>query len=154
MANIPVTPKQKLHRFQQDIMGVVFRSIWLRSRKATMECINLISMGVRQPMSEKYAKWYPRAIKLISKLMLPENRFYWRTTLLYERSTKEYHNWRINCLNRDNWQCQACESTKELNVHHIKSYKNNHESRIDPDNGITLCKKCHKTEHKKVKYGL
>lgn len=63
----------------------------------------------------------------------------------------EYRNWRIKCLERDNWTCQFCGvkchiglgKTIYLAVHHIKSWKNYPEFRFDIDNGITLCEECH-----------
>lgn len=54
-------------------------------------------------------------------------------------------------LERDGYKCQKCgDTTKEtqLHVHHIKSYTQNTMFKDDPDNCITLCKKCHKQIHK------
>lgn len=44
--------------------------------------------------------------------------------------------------NRDK-VCKKCNSNKQLEVHHIKSWKSYPELRLDPDNGILLCKNCH-----------
>lgn len=48
---------------------------------------------------------------------------------------------------RDKYECQKCGSTKKLHCHHIQSYKLNIILSNDPDNCITLCKKCHKQVH-------
>ena len=51
---------------------------------------------------------------------------------------------------RDNWQCQSCGSTQNLELHHIKAEigegkkiwwekRNN-----NPENLITFCRKCHR----------
>jgi len=50
--------------------------------------------------------------------------------------------WKKVCLKRDNYKCQYCGSTEDLQVHHIVSRKNLN-TKFDIDNGITLCKKCH-----------
>lgn len=61
-----------------------------------------------------------------------------RCTGLYK-----YH-WRVEVLNRDNWKCTNCRSTSKLEVHHIKSVRSYPEFALDINNGITLCRKCHK----------
>lgn len=51
---------------------------------------------------------------------------------------------------RDEWKCQRCGATESLHCHHILSYSKNRILANDPDNCITLCKKCHKEVHKKT----
>jgi 5-methylcytosine-specific restriction endonuclease McrA len=58
---------------------------------------------------------------------------------------------------RDNYKCQICEHQGKrwdgsLHVHHIESFLKNKELRLDINNGITLCKKCHRKFHNK--YGI
>jgi 5-methylcytosine-specific restriction endonuclease McrA len=65
------------------------------------------------------------------------------------RETEEYKNWRLSVYKRDKYSCVICESTKKINAHHICSYLVNKENRIQVENGITLCLKCHKAYHKK-----
>ena len=47
----------------------------------------------------------------------------------------------------DGFKCAECGETKELQVHHIKPWKNNKELRYVVSNGITLCRKCHLKAH-------
>lgn len=62
----------------------------------------------------------------------------------------EYHLWRDAVFSRDAWTCQDCGSIgKILNAHHIKQWVEFPELRLAIDNGITLCKECHKKRHKK-----
>lgn len=61
-----------------------------------------------------------------------------------ERDTAIYGAWREAVLERDGYTCQECESTKNLEAHHKKRFKNNPEARFDLANGTTLCEKCHK----------
>lgn len=56
-----------------------------------------------------------------------------------------YKQFRKNVLCRDNHKCQwhGCGSSKQLNVHHIKTWAQYPALRFDINNGITLCKKHH-----------
>jgi len=65
-------------------------------------------------------------------------------------STDEYKSWRSSVLKRDDKTCQECNSTKNLEAHHIKSWKNFPELRYNIDNGIILCSECH---YKTLSYG-
>ena len=67
---------------------------------------------------------------------------------LIGRFYPEYKQWRKAVYERDNYTCQICGGTN-LNAHHLEGYANNKELRISLDNGITLCKKCHKDFHNK-----
>jgi len=62
-----------------------------------------------------------------------------------ERTLIEYRLWRESVFARDHWTCQKCSKKGEyLEAHHIKSFANYPKLRFAIDNGITLCKKCHK----------
>ena len=64
------------------------------------------------------------------------------------RNSKEYSDWRNAVFNRDDYTCQLCgQHGGKLNAHHIKQFKKFPELRLDLDNGITLCERCHKKVH-------
>ncbi len=66
------------------------------------------------------------------------------------RGSAEYAEWRINVWKRDYFTCQKCFiKGNNLNAHHINSWSENKEDRYNIDNGITLCKYCHRELHKK-----
>jgi hypothetical protein len=81
------------------------------------------------------------------------------------RNSYTYKEWKKNIFKRDNYTCKFCGDDKggNLNAHHKKTFfyilqKNNINTLDDAlictelwdtDNGITLCTKCHKREHKK-----
>lgn len=69
------------------------------------------------------------------------------------RRTKQYRVWRKSVFERDNFTCQHCGSQDELQAHHIKSFAKFEKLRYKTSNGITLCNKCHKEEHKRLKQG-
>lgn len=71
--------------------------------------------------------------------------------------------WRTAILKRDNWTCQSCDKTKmSFEVHHIKRFsvilRENKVKTLEEaikckelwniNNGITLCRKCHKKTKK------
>lgn len=65
------------------------------------------------------------------------------------RKIDEYAEWRTKVYKRDDYTCQRCFSYGgRLNAHHILYFKKFPIFRFDIDNGITLCKDCHKCVHK------
>jgi formylmethanofuran dehydrogenase subunit E len=73
----------------------------------------------------------------------PENR--------RRRNLAEYSEWRKTVFERDNYTCQFCGAKNGngknvyLQADHIKPWSTCIESRLDIDNGRTLCKPCHET---------
>jgi len=66
------------------------------------------------------------------------------------RNSLEIKLWKKAVFERDNFVCQKCEQKGgELEAHHIFNFADYQERRTEITNGITLCKKCHKTFHKK-----
>ena len=58
--------------------------------------------------------------------------------------TLEYKQWRREIFQRDNYTCQGCDQRgDDLQVDHIKPWKDYPELRFDMNNGQTLCKECH-----------
>ena len=65
-----------------------------------------------------------------------QDRFYW---------SREWRELRRKVFARDK-VCQRCGSKENLRPHHKKSWEVE-ESRLDPDNVITLCQACHVAVH-------
>lgn len=63
-----------------------------------------------------------------------------------KRLDPDYQDFRRAVLKRDKYTCQMpyCGSKRKLIVHHIRPYAKATYLRTDPNNGITLCRKCHK----------
>ena len=65
------------------------------------------------------------------------------------RSSIDFKLWRESVYKRDNYTCKRCLVVGEkLNPHHIKPFAQYPELRFTIDNGIVLCKECHKMFHK------
>ena len=55
---------------------------------------------------------------------------------------------RLEILERDEWQCQACgDKNNTLMVHHLLYKKNKEPWDIENSSLITLCESCHEFEH-------
>lgn len=65
------------------------------------------------------------------------------------RNSAEYAEWRLSVYKRDGFRCQACGRVGGvIHAHHIKHFATHPEYRLDLNNGITLCKECHKAVHR------
>jgi 5-methylcytosine-specific restriction endonuclease McrA len=74
----------------------------------------------------------------------PDATHKWRT-ILHERF--EYKEWRKQVFHRDSYTCRAClkPSTGDIQAHHILPVETHPDLILDPNNGITLCIKCHRS---------
>ena len=62
--------------------------------------------------------------------------------------------WIQQVFKRDNYNCQCCNKNGgTLNAHHLEGYHWCKELRFEVSNGVTLCKDCHDTFHKKFRNG-
>lgn len=87
-------------------------------------------------------------------LFVGEKHPFWNPNLTDEernekRDTQEHVEWRKSVFERDDYTCQCCgQRGGRLNAHHIFSFKTYIHLRLDINNGVTLCKECHKSFHK------
>lgn len=56
--------------------------------------------------------------------------------------TKEDREWANSVKDRDGWKCVICGASERLNAHHIIA-RENHETKFDLKNGLSLCPKHH-----------
>ena len=65
-----------------------------------------------------------------------------------KRKGKAYLDWRKAVFERDNYTCQHCfERKNKIHAHHVKTWEEAPELRVDLDNGLTLCTRCHGRHH-------
>ena len=67
---------------------------------------------------------------------------------MYQLQTWEIHkemrqSLRRSVLRRDGYKCVQCKSTENLTVHHVKGQAVRPDEKYNPNNGVTLCQKCH-----------
>ena len=58
--------------------------------------------------------------------------------------------WKRRIHERDKYECKHCGANRNLQAHHIKSKRVYPEEQFEIENGITLCKDCHKKEHRRL----
>lgn len=94
------------------------------------------------------------ALLRASKIYIGEKHHNWKGGITTEnakvRSSRRYVRWRTKVFTRDNYTCMDCGARNGngvavyLEVHHIKSFADHPELRFAINNGITLCRLCHK----------
>lgn len=106
--------------------------------KLILTCLNIF------PMNEKYHDYS----SILPELEFEEIRSHKneKSRTQKKSSRKNQKKWRDQVVERDK-KCQCCGFTKHLEAHHIFSYRDYEEYQDDPNNGITLCRFCHKKYH-------
>lgn len=78
----------------------------------------------------------------------PDNKL-WKGNKTERRNAMErieYKTWRATVFKRDDHTCVICGKQEiKVEAHHIKKWANDEKLRYDPENGVTLCKDCHKS---------
>lgn len=64
------------------------------------------------------------------------------------RTCGEYTRWRNEVFRRDNLSCVCCGTKEKIQTHHLFNFSDNKELRMQIDNGVTVCLKCHKEFHR------
>lgn len=65
------------------------------------------------------------------------------------RVSAEYRKWKNAVYKRCGKECCLCGAKKDLEVHHIIPFSEDPEKRFDVDNGMILCKYCHRKVHER-----
>ena len=63
------------------------------------------------------------------------------------RTSRDSNAWKLAVLHRDEYRCRICKNKDNLEAHHINSWAEFPEDRFILENGLTLCKICHKNYH-------
>jgi hypothetical protein len=64
-----------------------------------------------------------------------------------DRTSKENRVWALAVLARDGYSCRRCGCIENLECHHILNFATHENLRFEVDNGVALCKKCHREFH-------
>ncbi len=67
------------------------------------------------------------------------------------REQPAYQEWRKLVYKRDGWTCQDCgKKVRDIVAHHVFSFSEFPSLRYETDNGVTLCRPCHKIRHSEI----
>jgi len=119
-----------------------------RASRVSIECGVCHKEFTVKPSAKDSAKY----CSMICKLKFMEMRFKrennpnWKGGT-YERSGNWW--WAKKIKERDG-KCFLCETTENLEAHHIHPWKKFKEERLNIENGIALCLKCHKEMHRSI----
>jgi hypothetical protein len=64
-----------------------------------------------------------------------------------QKDQKLRSEWRDKVYDKCNGQCICCFTKKDIQAHHLYSYRDYPEFRYDVNNGVVLCAKCHHAYH-------
>jgi len=119
----------------------------------------LTSHGIKIKERKSYRSWNKgtKGIMKPNKSFFKKGHIPWnkgltkysdRNPLRVERRTIAYKDWQKKIYKRDKRTCQICHRKfKEMDAHHIKTFKDYPEDRYKTKNGICLCKECHRYVH-------
>ena len=88
-----------------------------------------------------------------SGILLGNNHWNWKGGITEDMCRDNlypgYKEWRDLVYQRDNFKCVecGCDESGKLQAHHIKDVANHKDMILDVNNGMTLCKSCHKEVH-------
>lgn len=141
---------EKLSKFQKERFSK--NPVWNKGKRISEETRRKISKALR---GKKFTEEHRRKISEVQKGKNGNN---WQDGIIPEnfriRNSIEIHLWGEAVFARDNWTCQRCGVRSGngravvLHSHHIRNFSEYFELRTSIENGITLCKKCHKEFHK------
>lgn len=120
----------------------------LISEDLISECIHTIS-------SISASREQKKACKIILEIKygaIKANEMIEKIAIVSDRSDSLVNKWVKYVKERDKYTCQRCNSRDNLEAHHISHWSDDPINRVNVDNGITLCKKCHSEEHPEIQF--
>ena len=138
---------------------------WKHTQK-TKEKISRSKIGIswgshtdqtKDIMSVKMKQYYlahPEARIKLQELHKGDKCTFWKGGITSKnqqlRGSMEWRLWRESVFQRDNYACQCCGSCGcEIHPHHINNFSQHPQLRFKLENGITLCKDCHFSFHRR-----
>ena len=134
--------KEWMEEMPADDIGRMIKSVFIYANGNVEPCMKNATPEIKRAWAIckrdiDYQKDHPRTYRY------PEDE---RKAI---RNSGKYNEWRKAVFERDDYTCQSCgQRGGMLNAHHIKHFASNPDERLNPDNGITLCKDCHRGVHR------
>ncbi len=121
-------------------------------KKSKSHCKNMSIGRLGISLSKEHSNNISKALRARYKKtphhLTPIDKEYSSDKNHHDRNSIENVDWRKRIFERDEYTCQRCNKIgHNLNAHHIESFAHNKSIRFEDDNGITLCKECHKEFH-------
>lgn len=131
---------------------------FLRRKYCSKKCGYLARIGRSRPEHEKLKISESMKGMKANNIMRGSDNPRWKGGISSEneiiRGSLESRTWQNLVKKRDNFCCQKCKEgrIRYLTAHHILNFSEYVELRFEIDNGITLCRPCHKEFHMKYKF--
>lgn len=126
----------------------------MTGRKHTQEWKDSLSERMK---GNKYAEGTPAWNSGLKGYKSGEENSNWKGGVTSEndkiRKSKEYKDWARAVYKRDNWSCLLCPKkcqAGDIVAHHCMFFADHPEMRFVVQNGVTLCRSCHLSLHKKL----
>ena len=103
--------------------------------------------AIMSPTATKYQKTAARVVLNKFFGVVETNNMINDVAVVYNRNDALVRRWKKAVFERDSYKCRKCGSNKRIVAHHISYWSNDPTNRVNVDNGITLCSKCHAQEH-------
>lgn len=116
-----------------------------KQREMTEECMNVISAHGSKPQQRKAARILLEVIAGNKNA----NAMIEKIAVVDDRNDSLVLRWRRQVIRRDK-KCVNCGREENLHAHHISHWADDPINRINVDNGITLCSRCHADEHPEI----
>lgn len=146
--------KQKLALSKIGVLNPQFgKSPWNKGKNMSEEVRQkVITARAKQIITPEHKSKISLSMKRASlegRVAKGENHYNWKGGITPEirkiRNCRDMKLWREAVFKRDNYICQDCKVRGgNLQAHHIKPFAWFPELRLAIDNGVTLCKGCHK----------
>ena len=152
MAGIKWTIEENKYLWELVNDGLTFIGVASRMKNRTYEAIRIQASKLKIKSNYDSSQRDEETRKKISASLKGINLDEWdgfkESMNALIRKSVAYKKWRKAVFERDDYTCQKCgKKNCYLNAHHIATFAENENKRLDIFNGITLCINCHKEEH-------
>ncbi len=126
----------------REVQSEISKSKWTPERR-----VRAAESGKEQA---KRRGGVPNAVKFTRERVAGKNNVNWKGGITPEvmriRHSPEYVAWIKAVMGRDDYTCQICKvrGGVTLHAHHIQGFSAHPELRFDLENGVALCRCCHK----------